>query len=142
MTELVVDANVVVKWLVDENLVEEASRVLQSESELHAPRFLAAEVADVLWQKASRGEITPEAAGQLADSLDAMPLIWADDEAFLSDAVRLAIEIDHAAYDCIYLALARRLGAPLVTADMRFVNRVAPTMYANTMIRLSEYRDQ
>lgn len=142
MTDLVVDANVVVKWLVDENLAEEASRVLQSESELHAPRFLAAEVADVLWQKARRGEITPEAAGTLADSLDGMPLIWADDETFLSHSVRLAIEIGHPAYDCIYLALARRLGAPLVTADMRFVNRVAPTVYASTMIRLSEYRGE
>ena len=142
MTDLVVDANVVVKWLVDEDQVEEAARVLQSESELHAPRFMAAEVADVLWQKANRSEISPEAAGTLADSLGSLPLIWADDEAFLSDAVRLAIEIGHPAYDCIYLALARRLGAPLVTADMRFVNRVAPTMYANTMVRLSEYRDQ
>ncbi|MYD66087.1 MAG: type II toxin-antitoxin system VapC family toxin [Chloroflexi bacterium] len=142
MTDLVVDANVVVKWLVDEDQVEDAARVLRSDSDLHAPRFLAAEVADVLWQKASRGEVTPEAAGTLADSLDGMPLIWADDEAFLSDAVRLAIEIGHPAYDCIYLALARRLGAPLVTADMRFVNRVAPTMYANTMIRLSDYRGE
>ena len=56
--------------------------------------------------------------------------------------MRLAIEIGHPAYDCIYLALARRLGAPLVTADMRFVNRVAPTVYASTMIRLSEYRGE
>ncbi|MCY4614933.1 MAG: type II toxin-antitoxin system VapC family toxin [Chloroflexi bacterium] len=142
MTQLVVDANVVVKWLVDEDQAEEASRVLESESELHAPRFMAAELADVLWQKVRRGEIPPEAAGTLADTLDNLPLFWADDEAFLSDAVRLAVEIDHPAYDCMYLALAHRLGAPLVTADIRFVNRVVRTTYASAVIRLSEYRDQ
>ncbi len=142
MTQLVVDANVAVKWLVDEEQVEEASRVLLGDSELHAPRFMAAEVADVLWQKARRGEIEPATAGTLADTVHGLPLHWANDEAFLSDAVRLAIELDHPAYDCMYLALAHELGAPLVTADMRFVNRVALTTHASAVISLSEYRGQ
>ena len=142
MTQLVVDANVVVKWLVDEDQVEEAARVLHGESELHAPRFLAAELADTLWQKASRGEITPATAGALADSVPALPILWEDDEALLGDAVRLSIEIDHPAYDCIYLALAHRLGARVVTADMRFVRSVARTAHEGALLRLSDYRNE
>ena len=142
MTQLVVDANVVVKWLVDEDQVEEAASVLRGDSELHAPRFLAAELAETLWQKAKRGEITPATAGALADSVPALPMLWEDDEALLGDAVRLAIEIDHPAYDCIYLALAHQLGARVVTADMKFVRRVAGTAHEGALLRLSDYRNQ
>ena len=141
MTQLVVDANVVVKWLVDEEQVEQAVSVLHGDSELHAPRFLAAELADVLWQKAKRGEITPAAAGALADSVPGLPLNWEDDEVLLGDAVRLAIEVDHAAYDCMYLALAHRLGTQVVTADMKFVRRVSGTTHEGAMLRLSDYRN-
>ena len=35
------------------------------------------------------------------------------------EALRIAVAINHPAYDCFYLALARREAAPLVTADKR-----------------------
>ncbi len=139
MTQVVVDANIAVKWLVDEVQGREAARLLQDESELHAPRVMAAEVANALWQKVDRGEIEPATAGVLADSVQGLPLHWANDEQILADAVRIAIELDHAAYDCMYLALAHRLGARLVTADMKFVRRVAPTAHGGAIVALADY---
>jgi predicted nucleic acid-binding protein len=36
-----------------------------------------------------------------------------------SNAVALSRQLQHPAYDCFYLALSRRLDAPLITADKR-----------------------
>lgn len=142
MTQVVVDANVAIKWLVDEEQRQEAARLLQDESELHAPRVMAAEVANALWQKVERREIETTAAGVLADTLQRLPLHWANDEQILADAVRIAIELDHAAYDCMYLALAHRLGARLVTADMKFVRRAAPTAHRGAIVALADYASE
>lgn len=142
MTRVVVDASVAVKWLVDEEQRLAALRLLQDESELHAPRVLAAEVANTLWQKMVRGEIAPAAAGILADYLLGLPLYWANDEEVIADAVRMSIELDHPAYDCMYLALAHQLGARLVTADLKFVRRVAPTAYGGAIVALPDYANE
>jgi predicted nucleic acid-binding protein len=37
----------------------------------------------------------------------------------LTRATRLALDLDHAVYDCVYLALAAQSGARLATADGR-----------------------
>ncbi len=139
MTRVVVDANIAVKWLVDEGQRQEAMRLLHDESELNAPRVMATEVTNALWQKAERGEIGTTAAGVLADSVQRLPLYWANDEQIIADAVRIAIELDHAAYNCMYLALAHRLGARLVTADMEFVRRAAPTAHRGAIVGLADY---
>ena len=42
----------------------------------------------------------------------------------LQAATRLALDLDHPAYDCLYVALAVDRGCPLVTADERLRQRV------------------
>ena len=42
-----------------------------------------------------------------------------------SDAVDLAVNLNHPVQDCLYLAAARRFDVPLLTADRAFRNRVA-----------------
>ncbi len=49
------------------------------------------------------------------------------DEEVCADAIRLALAHDRPVYDCVYLALAQRIGALLVTADRRFVYAMART---------------
>jgi predicted nucleic acid-binding protein len=39
-------------------------------------------------------------------------------------ATRLAIDLDHPAYDCLYLALAIARDCPFVTADERFLRKL------------------
>ena len=41
-------------------------------------------------------------------------------------------------YDCMYLALAQRLGARLITADRRFADAVARTDHADLVVALNE----
>ena len=44
--------------------------------------------------------------------------------ALLQPATKLAIDLDHPAYDCIYLALAIARDAKFVTADARLISKV------------------
>lgn len=47
------------------------------------------------------------------------------------DAQRITREIDHPIYDCLYLALAERETAIVVTADKKFHTRVKSSKYAS-----------
>ena len=48
------------------------------------------------------------------------------DEADLPRAVKLALALKHPLRDCLYLALAERLGAALTTADEKFAAKTRP----------------
>ena len=135
----VVDASVAVKLLVDEPDSGAARALAASGQELHAPRLMVAEVANALWRKARQGQFERTDAGAAMAALSDMPMRWNDDETVGADAVRLALALDHPVYDCVYLALAHRIGATVVTADRRFASAVAPTEHGESVLTLADY---
>ena len=135
---LVVDASVAVKWLVEEEGSDAADRLLTGDGDLHAPRLMASEVANALWRKVRLGEVDRGRAGLLAAAMSEMPVRWSADETVCADAVRLALALDRPVYDCMYLALAHRLGARMVTADLRFANALASTEHGGTVTILAD----
>ena len=139
---LVVDASVAVKWLVAEDGSEAAESLIDQRFELHAPRLLASEVSNALWRKARLGEIAPGAAGVLAATVAQMPVEWTDDEGLCADATRIAVGLDRPVYDSMYLALAHRIDARLVTADIRFVKALAKTEHGGAVVALSRVADE
>lgn len=58
----------------------------------------------------------------------------------LAEAARLAIALDHAAYDCVYVALAKVNGWRFVTADEKFVRKLRASALPeqDTAMMLSE----
>jgi predicted nucleic acid-binding protein len=54
-------------------------------------------------------------------------------------ALILARELDHSVYDCVYIALAHRRGAPLVTLDQGLTTRVAKTRYRTSVVHLADW---
>ena len=133
---LVVDASVAVKWLVEEEHSDAADRLLDGNHELFAPRLMASEVGNALWRKVRMGELERSRAGALAAAISEMAVRWTEDEEVGPDAVRLSLALNRPVYDCVYLALAHRLGATLVTADIRFVNALAETEHGATVVTL------
>ena len=117
----VVDASVAAKWLAPE--VESTQAVALLGDELLAPDLLFAEVGNILWKKQSRGEIDTAAAQLGARWLLQVPLQVHESSSLLADALALALQLQHPAYDCFYLALALRADAPLMTADKRLHGR-------------------
>ncbi|MDD9963885.1 MAG: type II toxin-antitoxin system VapC family toxin [Gammaproteobacteria bacterium] len=132
-----VDASVAVKWLVVEEDSTDARDLVESASELHAPRLLASEVANAIWRKVRLGQIDRHTAPQLVATMQDIPIRWHLDETLSADAARLAIALDRPVYDLMYLALAQRLGARVVTADQRFVNALTSTSYGDLAVVLA-----
>lgn len=118
----VVDASVAAKWLAPESDSPLAEALLDGH-ELIAPDLLFAEVANILWKKQVRGELDAATAALAARSLLHAPLQMHDSAGLTVDALALALQLKHPAYDCFYLALAEREGVPLVTADRRLHGR-------------------
>lgn len=119
MTSLVVDASVALKWCVDEPGSAEAVAV--HGRRLLAPDYLLVEVANVLCRKLRRGEATvPQVRAAMQTLPDAFDLLAPAPE-LLTRAVELAVALQHPVYDCLYLALAERENAEMVTDDAKLL---------------------
>ena len=51
---------------------------------------------------------------------------------------RLSLALDWPIYNCVYLALAHRIGARMVMADTRFANAVASTEHGGIVTTLAD----
>jgi predicted nucleic acid-binding protein len=131
---LVVDASIAVKWVVQESGTSEAL-ALRLKARLIAPDLLVAECANILWKKVQRAELGSEEAQLGARLLQGADIELLPMRNHLEAMTKLAIALDHPAYDCVYLALAAEKDCPLVTADERLLRKLAQS-------RLSGLRDR
>lgn len=135
MTGYVVDASVVVKWLVTEEWSDESSRLLDAGLTLIAPELVFAEASNALWAMHRRGDLSRGDLSDAADLLRSAPLsVPVSMRRLAAGAVRLAVDLGHPAYDCYYLALAMQEQYPVVTADARFHDRVREHPYLSDRI--------
>jgi predicted nucleic acid-binding protein len=136
---LVVDANVAIKWFVQQHGTDDARRVQAYGGALIAPAMLVAETCNGLWRHVVRGDMAPDLARTATVGLPR----WFDelvaDQLLAPVALDLAVELNYAVYDCLYVALARARAAPLVTADQRLINRLAATAYKAHVIHLADW---
>lgn len=119
MSTIVVDASVVAKLLFAEEDSDAAACALGGGSVLSAPDLIFAELANVVCRKAVRGEVAPGGLAEIASLLAALPIETVPLRELAGDAVAMAVEFGHPAYDCFYVAAALRRDAGLVTADRR-----------------------
>jgi predicted nucleic acid-binding protein len=120
---LVIDASIAVKWVVEENGTPQALR-LRQRMKLIAPELLIAECANILWKKVQCGELSKDEALLAARLLQAAEIELLPTRILLEPATRIAIELDHPAYDCVYLALAVERDCRFVTADQRLLRKL------------------
>ncbi len=128
MTELVVDASVALKWFVPEVDGDAARQLLTSGVTLHAPRFLAIETINAAWKNWRKELIGEEVVVGLCGKIEALIDVWHVDETLLQEATELALELKHPLFDCLYLVLAKRLGARMITADKRLLGVAPPRL--------------
>jgi predicted nucleic acid-binding protein len=135
---LVVDASIAVKWVVPEADSMRAEALL--DHGLVVPDLLFAECANILWKKVRRGELTEEEANIAAQSLEQADLAVVATKGHMARAVAIAVELDHPAYDAIYLAVAEAFSLRLATADQRLVRKVnqAPSRFGHMLAALQE----
>ncbi|MGH7279091.1 MAG: type II toxin-antitoxin system VapC family toxin [Candidatus Rokuibacteriota bacterium] len=119
----VLDASVAVRWVVRERGSEEAAALLDEALAWIAPRLMLVETASALRRKVTgkelRVSLATQAIGALGQAVADGTVRLVDDEDLVSAALTLALDLGHTVPDCLYLALAEREGAPLITADRR-----------------------
>jgi predicted nucleic acid-binding protein len=118
---LVVDASVAVKWILHEPDSELAVGVALEGHRLRAPIFILIEAANALRKNVSAGQLDAAAAFHAWEELLASPLELDEVGAELCGAaLELALSVGHPAQDCLYLALALRENARVLTDDRKF----------------------
>lgn len=96
---------------------EESALALESVSEVWAPDSLRAELVNTLWQwvrvrgvSLERAHVALQNAVPILTNLVPASALW-------EDALDLAVDRAHPAYDTLFVALAARLGVKVVTYD-------------------------
>ena len=123
MNTLVIDASIAVKWVVEEDGTPEAL-VLRRSAKLIAPDLLIPECANVLWKKVQRNELSKAEALLAARLLQGAEIELAPMRSLFEAATRISIDLNHPAYDCVYLALAAETDCRFVTADQRLLRKL------------------
>lgn len=128
--DCVVDASVGIKLFLDEPLSDAAHAYVAHLTDdppalLYVPELFYVECANVLWKYVQRfGYPAANALQDIAD-LIRLPFVPVPTSTLAADALALAILTGCTAYDATYVALARRLSLPLVTADEALARRFA-----------------
>jgi predicted nucleic acid-binding protein len=126
---IVLDASVTVKWFASEPGSAAARSLVHSDEELVAPELTQVEVASALVKKAIREQLHLEEAHEALtlwfEAINDGDIVLLPDADYLAAASELALQLAHPLADCLYLALAERLGVALITADRAFARRAA-----------------
>ena len=115
---IVLDASATVDWLLQTSAGRHIEqRIYSAKNSLHAPHLLDIEVAQVFRRLVREGAVSAQRADEaLRDLLDlrlvryphwlVLPRVW-------------QLRHNLSAFDAAYVALAEKLGAPLITRDGR-----------------------
>ncbi len=141
MTTLLIDASVALKWFIEEPESDAAGELLLIHADFHAPELLQVELANAFCKNARRGRIAPDAWRDSLPRLIRMFQVWHPNAPLLVDAVEISLASSHPVYDCVYLALARQLGAPCLTADRKLLGTIQDTPYAGLAIDFLDWRE-
>jgi predicted nucleic acid-binding protein len=118
---IVADTNLIVYLYITGDQTPLAQEVLAKDPHWIVPPLWQSEFRNVLAGYIRRGMALPKAKQILNDALDTLePHQVAPSSDFVLD---LIAESDCTAYDCEFLALARQLDIPLVTADKQLLIR-------------------
>lgn len=124
MKQAVIDASVAAKWVVDEDHSDRAVRLLSLDAR-HAPSHWRAEAVNVLWAKVFHGDLTAADAEERMSVLLRAPIIDTPIETLMPRAFAISVACMVTIYDGLYVALAEKLGEPLVTADQRLIRKMS-----------------
>jgi hypothetical protein len=118
-SKLVLDASAVVRMMEESPQAAEFRELVITAEVVLAPELMLTEVANALWRLQRAGQLELEGLHQrLSKASDLVDHIEPDRHLQV-EALALACHLDYPVHDCLYLALARREAAMLLTADQR-----------------------
>ena len=135
---LVVDANVCAKWFLNEDHHVHARRLASSGERLLAPDLIHAEMGSIVWKMCRRNIITLTQGERILRQFGNAPIELTPATVLAPSALTIGLALGHSFYDCLYLALARRSRARLVTADERLHKKLVGTPFAGLSLWIED----
>jgi hypothetical protein len=118
---IVVDASIAVKWFIPEPGEEAAGKLLGGHDQLLAPSLIRMEVSGAIIRRFRAGELSEQRAREGTAAWEVMlshrVIRLIPETEIFDEAVQMAFLARHTLADCLYLATAKRLQAPVITAD-------------------------
>lgn len=118
----VVDASAAVRLLLAPLENPALRGVLLDADLVLAPELYAAETANALWKYGRAGVLTPADAARMLDACLELPDEYAGLVESAVASFDLACRHRSTVYDMLYLSLAQKRGATLITADRRLAH--------------------
>ena len=124
-SKLVLDASAVVRIIEASPEAALMVQALDAADLVLAPELMLTEVANALWRLQRAGQLEADGLQQRLDRAAALVDHIEPDRSLQAEALALATHLDHPVYDCLYLVLARREVAALLSADQRLLKLAA-----------------
>jgi predicted nucleic acid-binding protein len=124
----VLDASAALRLITQDPAAEDLAQQVEQMALVLAPERMLTEVANALWKLQRAGGlhgIDPQLL--LVDARDLVDQIEPD-RTLQVEALALACHLNHPVYDCLYLALARREAAILLSTDQRLLALAAQVL--------------
>ena len=119
MASVVLDASAVVRIIEGAEAASPFQEAVLQADLVLAPELMLTEVANALWRLQRAGQLEVDGLQRRLSRAVELVDVIEPDRHLQAEALALACHLDHPVYDCLYLALARREAAVLVTADQR-----------------------
>jgi predicted nucleic acid-binding protein len=118
---IVVDTNVLVYFYVPTDVTQQAARLREIHPHWIAPRLWRSELRSALSLYMRKGMLTFEQALRLQTRAENL-LADCEFDVPSQDVLQLVNESPCSAYDCEFVALAKRFNTKLVTSDKKVIN--------------------
>jgi predicted nucleic acid-binding protein len=139
MKSRVVDTSVVAAAFFPETHSRAARNLLVGSDALLAPDLIYCEMANVIWKRWRRHEISAAEAEELLADFRSLPLRIVPSAGLVELALPLAIQTGRTVYDCLFLALAMREKTIMVSGDQRLVNALAGSPIGRHIAWIGDY---
>lgn len=141
---VVIDANIAVKWVVEEDHSQLASALLRHkpDSPIIAPDIILIESANALRKKHVFNDYPAEDVPICMDVIEAGIFILISSYQLYKNALSLSLEINHPIYDCLYLAASIHTRTQLVTPDQKFCSKLQNSRYSSNVVWVEELQNK
>jgi predicted nucleic acid-binding protein len=119
MARLVLDASAALRLLLGLERAAELADALEDAAVVMVPELYSSEEANGLWKYVRAGDLSRDEALEHLDEAIALADSFVSDRSLVTEALAEATAREHPVYDLLYVVLARRHGARMLTMDAR-----------------------